>query len=87
MPTPHQIRAHLQAQVFKNLGGLLASANSGPSHVLKTTVFLTDMGDFDALNVATAAFFGDTRPVRSLVQVARLPKDVLVEVEVIAAEK
>lgn len=73
--------------MFKDLGGLLGASNSAPSHVLKTTVFLVDMGDFDALKVATAAFFGDNRPVRSLVQVARLPKDVHVEGEVIAAEK
>ncbi len=71
-------------QVLANLGEVLAAAGSGPGMVLKTTVFLADMNDFAAMNEQYAAFFGEHRPARSTVQVARLPKDARVEIEVIA---
>lgn len=60
---------------------MLAASNSSPAHVLKTTVFLKSMNDFVAFNNIYAEFFGETKPARSCVEVARLPKDVLVEVE------
>ncbi len=71
-------------QVLANLGEVLAAAGSAPGMVLKTTVFLADMNDFAAMNEQYAAFFGEHRPARSTVQVARLPKDARVEIEVIA---
>jgi 2-iminobutanoate/2-iminopropanoate deaminase len=71
-------------QVLTNLSGLLAAAGSSLEHVLKTTVFLADMNDFAAMNVVYAEFFSSNPPARSTVQVARLPRDVRVEIEAIA---
>ncbi|KAL7414201.1 Endoribonuclease L-PSP/chorismate mutase-like protein [Mrakia frigida] len=71
-------------QVFLNLAAVLKAAGSSPAQVLKTTVFLKSMDDFIAFNGIYAKFFGETKPARSCVEVARLPKDVLVEVECIA---
>ena len=73
-------------QVIKNLAGVLEAAGTSLSAVVKTTVFIKDMNDFAALNKVYAEMFGDTKPARSCVEVARLPKDVLVEIECIAAE-
>ena len=71
-------------QSITNLKNVLEKAGSSLSKVVKTTVFIKDMKDFAALNKVYADLFGDTRPARSCVEVARLPKDVLVEIECIA---
>ena len=71
-------------QSITNLKNVLEKAGSSLSKVVKTTVFIMDMNDFAALNRVYAELFGDTRPARSCVEVARLPKDVLVEIECIA---
>lgn len=71
-------------QVFSNLQAVLEAAGTGLGSVVKTTVFLQDMADFAAMNEVYAKHFGDHKPARSAVQAARLPKDVLVEVEAIA---
>ena len=71
-------------QVISNLKNVLEAAGSSLSKVVKTTVFIKDMGDFSALNGVYAEMFGDTRPARSCVEVARLPKDVKVEIECVA---
>ncbi|WKA58650.1 RidA family protein [Planococcus shenhongbingii] len=71
-------------QVFANLKAILAEAGSSLESVIKTTVFIKDMNDFAALNEVYASYFGDHKPARSTVEVARLPKDAKVEIEVIA---
>lgn len=71
-------------QVFENLKALLAAADSSLDRVFKTTVFIKDMNDFAAINSVYATYFDGDFPARSCVEVARLPKDVLIEVEVIA---
>jgi 2-iminobutanoate/2-iminopropanoate deaminase len=71
-------------QVLTNVKGLLEAAGSGLEHVLKATVFLADMNDFQAMNAVYGEFFTADQPARSTVQVARLPRDVSVEIEVIA---
>jgi 2-iminobutanoate/2-iminopropanoate deaminase len=71
-------------QVLSNLQGLLAAAGSSLERVVKTTVFLADMNDFAAMNQVYAEFFTADPPARSTVQVARLPRDVRVEIEAVA---
>lgn len=71
-------------RVFRNLEGVLRAAGAAFDTVLKTTVFLRDMNDFAEMNEVYGRFFGSHRPARSTVQVARLPKDVAVEIELIA---
>jgi 2-iminobutanoate/2-iminopropanoate deaminase len=71
-------------QVFKNLGAVLAAAGMSFKHVVKTTVFLRDMAEFAAMNAVYAAHFGDHRPARSTVAAAGLPRDVRVEIELVA---
>lgn len=71
-------------QVFENLRAVLNAAGSSLDKVIKTTVFLKDMNDFTAMNEAYAKNFGEHKPARSAIEVARLPKDVKVEIEVIA---
>ena len=71
-------------QVCKNLGEILAAAGTDFDHVLKTTCFLADMGDFAAFNEVYAKYF-TSKPARSCVAVKTLPKNVLCEIEVIAA--
>lgn len=71
-------------QVFENLKALLQAADSSLDRVFKTTVFIKDMNDFAAINGVYASYFNGDFPARSCVEVARLPKDVLLEVEVIA---
>ncbi len=71
-------------RTLENIKGILEAAGSNLHHVVKTTVFLKDMNDFAAMNEAYAKFFSLAPPARSTVQVARLPKDALVEIEVIA---
>lgn len=72
-------------QVIKNLAGVLEAAGTSLSAVVKTTVFIKDMNDFAALNGVYAEMFGETKPARSCVEAARLPKDVKVEIEAVAA--
>ncbi len=71
-------------QVFMNLAGLLEAAGSGLQKVVKTTVYLKDMSEFTAMNEEYARHFGDHRPARAAVEVARLPKDVRIEIDAIA---
>ncbi|MGG0644359.1 RidA family protein [Sporosarcina gallistercoris] len=71
-------------QVFENLKAVLAEANSSLTQVIKATVFIKDMNEFAALNEVYAKHFGNHTPARSTVEVARLPKDVKVEIEVVA---
>jgi 2-iminobutanoate/2-iminopropanoate deaminase len=74
-------------QVFENLKAVLEEAVASLNTVVKATVFIKDMNDFAALNEVYGDYFGDHKPARSCVEVARLPKDVLVEIEVIALVK
>ena len=71
-------------QAITNLGNVLRAAGASLAKVVKTTVFISDMNDFAALNGVYAEMFGETKPARSCVQVARLPKDVKLEIEAIA---
>ena len=71
-------------QVMRNLAALLAAAGAGFEHVVRTTVFLADMNDFAAMNEVYGRFVVDPPPARSTVQVARLPRDARVEIDVIA---
>lgn len=72
-------------QVFANLKAVLAAAGAELNNVVKVTVFVKDMNDFGTINEIYAEYFGDHRPARSLVEVARLPKDVSLEIELVAA--
>ena len=75
-----------QAQrALQNLSAVLEAAGSSLANVVKTTVFLTDMANFTAMNEIYASFFGDTPPARSTVAVSELPKGAQVEIEAIAA--
>jgi 2-iminobutanoate/2-iminopropanoate deaminase len=71
-------------QVMKNLTAILREAGADLSTVVKTTVFLRDMNDFTAMNEVYGRHFGDHKPARSTVQVARLPRDAGVEIEAVA---
>lgn len=71
-------------RVLENLKGILEASGVSFHHVVKTTVFLKDMNDFAAMNEVYARYFSAAPPARSTVQAARLPKDALVEIEVIA---
>ena len=74
-------------QSLTNVKAILAEAGLGMDKVVKTTVFLSDMNNFGAMNEVYATFFGEGGyPARSAVEVARLPKDALVEIEVIAVK-
>ena len=75
------------AQIIDNLAAVLAAAGSDLAHVLKTTVFLTDMGDFAAMNEIYAQKFGDHRPARSTIGIAALPRGLRVEIECIATKR
>ena len=71
-------------RVLRNLSAILQASGSGPEKVLRCTVFLKNMGDFAAMNEVYGRYFNQAPPARSTVEVARLPKDVLVEIDVIA---
>ena len=71
-------------RVLKNLSGILKAAGTSLERVVKSTVFLKNMNDFAAMNEVYGRFFSAEPPARSTVEVARLPKDVLVEIDVIA---
>jgi 2-iminobutanoate/2-iminopropanoate deaminase len=72
-------------RVLENLKAILEASGSKFDNVMKTTVFLRDMNDFDEMNKVYGEYFTSHKPARATVQVARLPKDVAVEIEVIAA--
>ena len=72
-------------RAMENIKAVVEAAGSNLHHVVKSTVFLKDMNDFAAMNEAYGKYFTAAPPARSTVQVARLPKDALVEIEVIAA--
>jgi 2-iminobutanoate/2-iminopropanoate deaminase len=88
-PVTMQVRGVTTAeqtdQVLRNLEAVLTAAGSGLHRVLKTTVFLRRMDDFQAMNEVYARHFGAHRPARSTVEVSRLPRDVSVEIECVAA--
>lgn len=71
-------------QCIKNVEAILVAAGSGLEHAVKVTVFLSDMDNFARLNTVYKEYWGDTKPARSCIQVARLPLDVDVEIEAIA---
>ena len=71
-------------RVLQNLAGILTAAGSSLQQVVKTTVFLKNMSDFAAMNEVYGRYFTEAPPARSTVEVARLPKDVLVEIDVVA---
>ena len=71
-------------RVLKNLSAILRTAGSGLEKVVRSTVFLKNMGDFAAMNEVYGRYFNTAPPARSTVEVARLPKDVLVEIDVVA---
>jgi 2-iminobutanoate/2-iminopropanoate deaminase len=71
-------------RVLKNLSGILRAAGTSLEKVVRSTVFLKNMGDFAAMNEVYGTYFSVAPPARSTVEVARLPKDVLVEIDVIA---
>ncbi|WP_341501394.1 RidA family protein [Gallaecimonas sp. GXIMD4217] len=81
MPATIEEQARL---ALANVEAILAAAGLGKEHVFKTTVFVKDLNDFATVNGIYEAFFGDHKPARSCVEVARLPKDALVEIEAIA---
>ena len=72
-------------RVLENIKGILEAGGVNLHHVVKTTVFLKDMNDFAAMNEVYGTYFTSAAPARSTVQVARLPKDALVEIEVVAS--
>lgn len=74
-------------QSLKNLQAILEAAGSGLGDVVKTTVYLADMNDFAAMNAVYARYFESPYPARAAVQVARLPKDALVEIDAIAVKQ
>lgn len=73
------------ARVLESLAAILEAAGASLKTVIKTTVFISDMAEFAAMNEVYARCFGDHKPARSTVQAARLPKDVKVEIEAVAA--
>lgn len=80
---PHGVEAQAE-QVFKNISEILKAAGTDMGKVFKTTVFIQNMDDFGAVNSIYSQYFSEPFPARSCVEVARLPKDVLVECEAIA---
>lgn len=73
-------------RVLNNLAAVLQAAGSSLDRVVKTTVFLADLADFAEMNETYGQFFGEAPPARSTVEVARLPRDVRVEIDVIALD-
>jgi 2-iminobutanoate/2-iminopropanoate deaminase len=71
-------------RVLRNLAAILEAAGSSLARVPKTTVYLKDLGDFGKMNQVYARFFGDCPPARATVEVARLPREVLVEIDLVA---
>lgn len=73
-------------QVLKNLDAVFTEAGTSKNNVVKTTIFLSNMEDFAAVNEVYANFFGGHKPARATVEVSRLPKDALVEIEAVASK-
>ena len=73
-------------QVIKNINEVLKAAETNLKQVVKTTIFLKNMNDFAEVNKIYASYFGESKPARSTVEVSRLPKDVLIEIECIAVK-
>jgi 2-iminobutanoate/2-iminopropanoate deaminase len=71
-------------RVLENIKGLLAAAGTDFNHVVRTTVFMVDLGEFGAMNEVYSSYFSAPYPARSTVQVVKLPRDVRVEIDVIA---
>ena len=82
---PEGVQAQTR-QSLANIQAILDAAGFLKSDIVKTTVFIKDMNDFGAVNAIYAEFFGDSKPARSCVEVARLPKDGLVEIEFVAVK-
>lgn len=85
--TKNLVDGDIQAQtrqVLKNVEAILKAAGASMNSVVKTTVFLKDMGEFAKMNEVYSQFFSESAPARSTVEVARLPRDVKVEIEAIA---
>ncbi|MCC8104622.1 MAG: RidA family protein [Clostridiales bacterium] len=82
---PEGVEAQAE-QAFSNMTALLEASGTGMEQVIKTTVFIKEMNDFGKINEIYAKYFTGTFPARSCVEVARLPKDVLLEVEAIAVK-
>ncbi len=85
--TGNLVEGGIEAQtrrVLQNLGAVVQAAGTSMDRVVKTTVFLLDMNDFQKMNAVYAEFFPANPPARSTVQVARLPKDARVEIELVA---
>ena len=88
-PSSNKLQEGFQAQmdqILKNIDGLLESCDLTREHILKTSIFLTDLGKFNLVNDAYIKYFSTPFPARSCVEVPRLPKDSLVEIEVVAAK-
>ena len=83
---PEGVQAQTR-QSLANIQAILDEAGYAKSDIVKTTVFIKDMNDFGAVNAVYADFFGDSKPARSCVEVARLPKDGLVEIEFVAVKE
>ena len=86
-PGDTQITGTIQEQtqqIFHNLGAILEAAGSGLDRIVKTTVFLVNLGDFQGMNEIYAKHVGEDRPARSTVEIAALPSGALVEIEAIA---
>ncbi|MEA3512968.1 MAG: Rid family detoxifying hydrolase [Campylobacterota bacterium] len=71
-------------QIFKNIKAILEDNKSSMNHVIKINIFLTDMNDFGIVNVIMAEEFGDHKPVRSTIEVKGLPKNAMIEMDIIA---
>jgi 2-iminobutanoate/2-iminopropanoate deaminase len=71
-------------RAFQNIGEILAAAGASFQHVVRTSVFLSDLSDFAAMNEVYATFFTPPQPARSTIEAARLPRDAKIEVDVIA---
>jgi 2-iminobutanoate/2-iminopropanoate deaminase len=72
-------------RVFENIGAVLKAGGASFAHVVRATVYLADMNDFAAMNVVYAEYFSAPAPARTTIQAARLPKDMRIEIDVIAA--
>jgi len=86
-PTNGKLKETLEEQVIQaltNIKNILASEGLGIKNIVKTTVFLADMNDFQSMNKIYTEFFGETKPARSTVEVSRLPLDAKFEIEAIA---
>ncbi|WP_028315247.1 RidA family protein [Desulfatibacillum aliphaticivorans] len=87
-PESGEVKGDVKEQtktVLANLSAILEAAGTGLANVLKTTVYLDDIGDFAAMNEVYATFFTDAPPARAAFEVAKLPKNALVEIEAVAA--